>query len=186
MSRRAAKTMSRRSGAAGAAPLAPEDRYINREELRAVIPASDMTIWRWQRDSEIAFPVPVKLGDNGRNYWWLPDVRAWMRRREERQPQAVRHLVIRGNGGSSNNTDLPVGTSASAAPAVQKTPTDRRCRSRPPGIGRKRGPPIDAPRTVAEKYPAAPAAVKKSRRPQRVDDCMSPPQGSKGGLKCSR
>jgi predicted DNA-binding transcriptional regulator AlpA len=179
MSRRAAKTMSRRSGAAGAAPLAPEDRYINREELRAVIPASDMTIWRWQRDSEIAFPVPVKLGDNGRNYWWLPDVRAWMRRREERQPQAVRHLVIRGNGGSSNNTDLPAGTSASAAPAVQKTPTDRRCRSRPPGIGRKRGPPI-------EKYPAAPAAVKKSRRPQRVDDCMSPPQGSKGGVKCSR
>jgi predicted DNA-binding transcriptional regulator AlpA len=77
-----------------------------------VIPASDMTIWRWQRDSEIAFPVPVKLGDNGRNYWWLPDVRAWMRRREERQPQAVRHLVIRGNGGSSNNTDLPAGTSA--------------------------------------------------------------------------
>jgi predicted DNA-binding transcriptional regulator AlpA len=121
MSRRAAKTMSRRSGAAGAAPLVPEDRYINREELRAVIPASDMTIWRWQRDSEIAFPVPVKLGDNGRNYWWLPDVRAWMRRLEERQPEAVRHLVIRGNGGSSNNTDLPDGTSASAAPAVQKT-----------------------------------------------------------------
>src|ERR1700719_2002767 len=87
MSLRAANTMSRRSGAAGAAPLAPEDRYINREELRAVIPASDMTIWRWQRDSEIAFPVPVKLGDNGRNYWWLPKVREWMRRREERSAQ---------------------------------------------------------------------------------------------------
>jgi len=121
MSRRAAKTMSRRSGAAGAAPLVPEDRYINREELRAVIPTSDMTIWRWQRDSEIAFPVPVKLGDNGRNYWWLPDVRAWMRRREERQPQAVRHLVIRGNGGSSNNTDLPAGTSASAVPPAKNS-----------------------------------------------------------------
>jgi len=40
MSLRAAKTMSRRSGAAGAAPLVPEDRYINREELRAVIPTS--------------------------------------------------------------------------------------------------------------------------------------------------
>jgi hypothetical protein len=79
-----------------------------------------MTIWRWQRDSEIAFHVPVKLGDNGRNYWWLPNVRAWMRRREERQAQAVRHLVIRGNGGESNNTDLPAGTSASAAPARQK------------------------------------------------------------------
>ena len=142
MSRRAAKTMSRRSGAAGAAALAPEDRYINREELRAVIPASDMTIWRWQRDSEIAFPVPVKLGDNGRNYWWLPDVRAWMRRREERQPQAVRHLVIRGNGGSSNNTDLPAGTSASAAPAVQKTRPIGRCSSRSPRIGHHSGRPM--------------------------------------------
>jgi predicted DNA-binding transcriptional regulator AlpA len=176
MSRRAAKTMSRRSGSAGAAPLAPEDRYINREELRAVIPASDMTIWRWQRDSEIAFPMPVKLGDNGRNYWWLPDVRAWMRRREERQPQAVRHLVIRGNGGESNNTNLPAAPLHRLRPPSKKPPTDRRCRSRPPGIGRKRGPPIDAPGTVAEKYPAAPAAVKKSRRPQRVDQAVPRPE----------
>jgi hypothetical protein len=100
---------------------------------------------------------------------------AGFRRREERQPQAVRHLVIRRNGGSSNNTDLPAGTSASASPAAQKTPTDRRCRSRPPGIGRKNGLLIDAPRTVAEKYPAAPAAVK-SRRPQRVDQTAPRPE----------
>jgi predicted DNA-binding transcriptional regulator AlpA len=121
MSRRAANTMSRRSGSAGAAPLAPEDRYINREQLRAVIPASDMTIWRWQRDSEIAFPVPVKLRDNGRNYWWLPDVRAWMRRRKERQPQAVRHLVIRGNRGKSNNTDLPAAPLHRLRPPSEKS-----------------------------------------------------------------
>jgi predicted DNA-binding transcriptional regulator AlpA len=176
MSRRAAKTMGRRSGSAGAAPLAPEDRYINREQLRAVIPASDMTIWRWQRDSEIAFPVPVKLRDNGRNYWWLPDVRAWMRRREERQPQAVRHLVIRGNGGESKNTDLPAAPLHRLRPPSKKPQPIGAATAGRPGIGRKRGPPIDTPRTVAEQYPAAPAAVKKSRRPQRVDQTVPCPE----------
>jgi predicted DNA-binding transcriptional regulator AlpA len=120
MSRSAAKAMTRRAAAVMAPP--PEDRYVNRQQLRVLVPASDMTVWRWQRDAEIAFPVPVKLGDNGRNYWWLPDVRAWMRRREERQPQAVRHLVIRGNGGESNNTDLP------AAPLHRLRPPSKKPR----------------------------------------------------------
>jgi predicted DNA-binding transcriptional regulator AlpA len=119
MSRRAAKTMRRRSGAVGAASPAPEDRYINREQLRALIPASDMTVWRWQRNSEIAFPVPVKLGADARNYWWLPDVRAWMRRREERQARPEPHRKIRGNGGGPSSTDLPAGTSASVGRARQ-------------------------------------------------------------------
>jgi predicted DNA-binding transcriptional regulator AlpA len=84
MSGRAAKAMTRRAAEVGAATLAPEDRYINREQLRVLIPASDMTLWRWERDPKIAFPAPVKLGADGRNYWWLPNVRAWMRQREER------------------------------------------------------------------------------------------------------
>jgi predicted DNA-binding transcriptional regulator AlpA len=83
MSHSAVKTMTRRA-AAVAAPL-PEDRYINRKQLRALITASDMTLWRWQRNPNIAFPAPVKLGADGRNYWWLPTVRAWMRTREERR-----------------------------------------------------------------------------------------------------
>jgi predicted DNA-binding transcriptional regulator AlpA len=64
-------------------PAAAENRYINRGQLRELIPASDMTLWRWQKDPEIAFPKPVKLGANGRNFWWLPTIRAWLRRREE-------------------------------------------------------------------------------------------------------
>ena len=64
-----------------------DDRYINREQLRALIPASDMTLWRWQRDPSVAFPAPVKLGADGRNYWWLPKIRAWMRGREQRRAQ---------------------------------------------------------------------------------------------------
>jgi predicted DNA-binding transcriptional regulator AlpA len=71
--------------AAVAPPPDPDDRYINRGQLRALIPASDMTLWRWQRNPKVAFPAPVKLGADGRNYWWLPTVRAWMRTREERR-----------------------------------------------------------------------------------------------------
>jgi predicted DNA-binding transcriptional regulator AlpA len=63
-------------------PSAAEERYINREQLRELIPASDMTVWRWQRDPKIAFPLPFKLGAGGRNFWWLPAIRAWLRRRE--------------------------------------------------------------------------------------------------------
>jgi predicted DNA-binding transcriptional regulator AlpA len=61
----------------------PDDRYINREQLRELIPTADITIARWQRD--IGFPAPVKLGNDGRNYWWLPAIRAWTQRRAERQ-----------------------------------------------------------------------------------------------------
>src|SRR5690349_18593336 len=65
-------------------PIDPDAAvYITRVQLRQIVPACDMTIWRWIRDPVIAFPRPVQLGSNlGRNYWWLPAIRDWMRRRE--------------------------------------------------------------------------------------------------------
>jgi hypothetical protein len=84
MSRSAIKTMTSSVALAVSAPLSDDDRYINRAQLRTLIPASDMTLWRWQRNPKVAFPAAVKLGDDGRNYWWLPAVRAWMRTREQR------------------------------------------------------------------------------------------------------
>jgi predicted DNA-binding transcriptional regulator AlpA len=66
---------------------ATEQRYVNRAQLREIYPTSDMTLWRWSRNSSVAFPPPVKLGADGRNYRWLPDLRAWDRRRRERQIQ---------------------------------------------------------------------------------------------------
>jgi predicted DNA-binding transcriptional regulator AlpA len=87
MSRSAIKTMTRQASAAAAQP--PEDRYINREQLRTLIPASDMTLWRWQRNPKVAFPSPVKLGEDGRNYWWLPAIRSWMQQRQERSDQGL-------------------------------------------------------------------------------------------------
>ena len=56
-------------------------RYVGRRELRTLFPVSDMTIWRWMHDPEVAFPAPVKLGRNGRNFWWLPKILEWDRRR---------------------------------------------------------------------------------------------------------
>jgi hypothetical protein len=77
--------VSRPANAPPASNPGPEERYVNREQLREIIPTSDMTLWRWQRDPKIGFPASVKLGADGRNYWWLPKVRAWMREREERR-----------------------------------------------------------------------------------------------------
>jgi predicted DNA-binding transcriptional regulator AlpA len=60
-----------------------EKRYLSRRELRAHFPVSGMTIWRWTRDPEVAFPRPRKLGRNGRNFWWLPEILEWERKRAE-------------------------------------------------------------------------------------------------------
>ena len=68
-------------------PAAAEQRYINREQLRELIPASDMTLHRWINNPRIAFPAPDKLGDGHRNYWWLPKIHSWMRDRQKQQTQ---------------------------------------------------------------------------------------------------
>jgi predicted DNA-binding transcriptional regulator AlpA len=104
MSRSAAKAMTRRAAAVMAPP--PEDRYVNRQQLRVLVPASDMTVWRWVRDPEVAFPAPVKLGADGRNYWWLPKVREWMRRREERSAQTS---VMRTPEGNTEEQSITLG-----------------------------------------------------------------------------
>ena len=63
-----------------------DQRYISRREVRKIFPVSDMTIWRWTQDPQIAFPKPVKLGRNGRNFWWLPAILEWERRRTANSP----------------------------------------------------------------------------------------------------
>jgi predicted DNA-binding transcriptional regulator AlpA len=68
-------------GRGRAAQSEAEQRYIGIAELRAIIPVSDMCIWRWQRDPTVGFPAPVKLGRNGRRFWWLPKIREWQAKR---------------------------------------------------------------------------------------------------------
>jgi hypothetical protein len=41
------------------------ERLLPRRELRGLVPVSDMTIWRWERDGLF----PRHLSINGRNYW---------------------------------------------------------------------------------------------------------------------
>lgn len=79
-------------------PLDPDAAvYITRAQLRQIVPVCDMTIWRWIRNPAIAFPPSVQLGSNlGRNYWWLPAIRDWMRRREtQQQPVPIRRGAAR-------------------------------------------------------------------------------------------
>ena len=67
-----------------------DERYINREQLRVLVPVSDMTIWRWTANPGIGFPKPVKLVAGGRNFWWLPAVREFLRRKTCSVPQQGR------------------------------------------------------------------------------------------------
>jgi predicted DNA-binding transcriptional regulator AlpA len=52
------------------------ERLLPRRELRTLVPVSDMTIWRWERDGFF----PRHLSINSRNYWRLSEVREWMDR----------------------------------------------------------------------------------------------------------
>lgn len=50
------------------------EMLLPRRRLRKLIPVSDMTIYRWERDGIF----PKHLSINGRNYWRLSEVRSWI------------------------------------------------------------------------------------------------------------
>jgi predicted DNA-binding transcriptional regulator AlpA len=79
VSGRPAQSYDPSSGAAS-----DEQRYIDAAEVRQIFPVTDMTLWRWVRDPRVAFPAPVKLCPNGRNFWWLPTIHEWERQRAAR------------------------------------------------------------------------------------------------------
>jgi len=83
---RPSRSQSRRSAKA---PLPDLDAavYITNAQVRQLVPVCNMTIWRWINDPLVAFPKPVQLGNFGRNFWWLPAIRDWIRRREAQQPR---------------------------------------------------------------------------------------------------
>jgi predicted DNA-binding transcriptional regulator AlpA len=57
--------------------------YATRVELRRRYPVSDMTIWRWSKDPEVAFPKPIKLGrgKTARCHWATEELDEFDRRR---------------------------------------------------------------------------------------------------------
>ena len=54
------------------------EQLMNRRMLRQTVPASDMTIWRWERDGLF----PQHLNINGRNYWLRSEVMEWLARQK--------------------------------------------------------------------------------------------------------
>lgn len=50
------------------------ERLIPRSHLRLLIPASDMTLWRWLRDKR--FPQPIYIGT--RRYWKQSAIDKWI------------------------------------------------------------------------------------------------------------
>jgi predicted DNA-binding transcriptional regulator AlpA len=63
--------------------VADEERLVPRRLLRRLVPVSDMTIWRWERDGSF----PRHLAIHGRNYWLHSEVKEWMaKQRRENMP----------------------------------------------------------------------------------------------------
>ena len=53
----------------------PPDKILSRAQLRDMVPVSDMTIWRWERDNK--FPKRIRLAPN-KVGWRLSDVMNWI------------------------------------------------------------------------------------------------------------
>ena len=50
------------------------DQLLPQAQIRALVPVSDATIWRWEAQGK--FPEHVSI--NKRNYWRRSDVIAWL------------------------------------------------------------------------------------------------------------
>jgi predicted DNA-binding transcriptional regulator AlpA len=58
-----------------------DDRIVLLEEAcRLAGDVDPSTLWRWQRDPRVAFPMHVQLGPQKRA-WWLSELQAWLRAR---------------------------------------------------------------------------------------------------------
>jgi hypothetical protein len=58
-------------------------QYLPGRQVRDRYKVSDMTLWRWLRDSELKFPQPTII--NRRRYWLIQDLEAWERARSSRE-----------------------------------------------------------------------------------------------------
>lgn len=59
-----------------------EQKLIPASTVRTICGGvSDMTLWRWLKDPDLAFPAPVYI--TKRRYWRESDVTAWIEQRSE-------------------------------------------------------------------------------------------------------
>lgn len=52
-----------------------QDELLPASKVRGRYNVTDMTIYRWERDGRLNFPVPLWI--NRRRYWRLADLVAW-------------------------------------------------------------------------------------------------------------
>jgi hypothetical protein len=81
-----------------------------------------MTLWRWQRNPELNFPLPIVI--NGRKYWALDELEAW-----ERSLSSANCVVL----GSGDETTIQRPTrelQVPRAPAVASTGGDHKDKRR--------------------------------------------------------
>ena len=61
----------------------PSHRYLNGPQVCQRYTISDMTLWRWLQDNDLAFPHPLRIRD--RRYWLEADLVTWERSHSEWQ-----------------------------------------------------------------------------------------------------
>ena len=66
--------MTNKHDSFGSGYLGSDEMLLPRRALLKMVPVSDMTIYRWERDG--IFPRHFSI--NGRNYWRLSEVQQWM------------------------------------------------------------------------------------------------------------
>lgn len=49
--------------------------YLPAARVRARYGVSDMSLWRWLKNEDLAFPHPIRI--NNRRFWRLNDLEAW-------------------------------------------------------------------------------------------------------------
>lgn len=52
-----------------------DNTFLTGPQVQARYQKSHVTIWRWVRDPDLAFPAPMQI--NRLNYWRLSDLEAW-------------------------------------------------------------------------------------------------------------
>jgi hypothetical protein len=61
---------------------APKQYITRRNVRRRYDDISEMTLWRWEHDERIGFPIAIEI--NRRKYYDLAEVEAWERKRAAR------------------------------------------------------------------------------------------------------
>lgn len=56
--------------------------FLTGPQVQARYQKSHVTIWRWVKDANLAFPQPIQI--NRLNYWRLTDLEAWEAAQEGR------------------------------------------------------------------------------------------------------